>query len=361
LTGPATSQQPSNATSPTGTNTSQAARQASQDGRNDSPARNTSGTPGGAPEGGAKPQQSQAEPAQDPGQAQSGPKPADSGARPVQQGPTGEPTTPKSSQAGADQGEPGGKPASSSGQSASPTPSGQKPAQTSPTQGSAAAKSASGAATQGVTANKMGQEPSTPGQEGHKPGVTPRSPSQARSSEGTKPPVTERVSQRVSQAVSAATETVHRAADTRRSEERRPTAASGNRPGSGSNRPRTRKARLRMTHIDPWSVMKTAFLLSIAMGVVTVIAVAMVWSVLGAAGVWDSINKTVQEVIGGETGTTFNVEDYVGTSRVLGFTMIVAVVDVVLMTAIATLGAFLYNLAATLLGGVEVTLAEEER
>ena len=107
--------------------------------------------------------------------------------------------------------------------------------------------------------------------------------------------------------------------------------------------------------------MKTAFLLSIAFGIVTVISVAVVWSVLGAAGVWDSINQTVAEVIGGQSGTAFDVENYVGTSRVMGFTMIVAVVDVVLITAIATLGAFLYNLSAALLGGVEVTLAEDER
>jgi len=123
----------------------------------------------------------------------------------------------------------------------------------------------------------------------------------------------------------------------------------------------TRKARLRLTHVDPWSVMKTSFLLSIALGIVTVIAVAVVWSVLGAAGVWESINSTVQEVLGGESGSSFDVENYIGTSRVMGFTMIVAVVDVVLITAIATLGAFLYNLAAALLGGIEVTLAEDER
>ena len=123
----------------------------------------------------------------------------------------------------------------------------------------------------------------------------------------------------------------------------------------------TRKARLRLTHVDPWSVMKTAFLLSIAFGIVTVVAVAMVWSVLGAAGVWESINNTVRDVLGGESGNTFDVENYVGTSRVMGFTMIVAVVDVVLITAIATLGAFLYNLAAALLGGLEVTLAEDDR
>jgi hypothetical protein len=114
-----------------------------------------------------------------------------------------------------------------------------------------------------------------------------------------------------------------------------------------------------VVHVDPWSVMKTAFLLSIALGIVIVVAVAVVWSVLGAAGVWDSINKTVSDVIGGKSASTFNVQNYVGTSRVLGFTMIVAVVDVVLITAISTLGAFLYNLAAALLGGIEVTLAED--
>jgi hypothetical protein len=181
---------------------------------------------------------------------------------------------------------------------------------------------------------------------------------------GPRKPVAERVTQRVSGAVASATETMRSATESRRTDEKpqkgTPTAATRPTPAGGS-KPRTRKARLRMTHIDPWSVMKTSFLLSVALGIVTVIAVAMVWSVLGAAGVWDSINQTVQEVIGGETGTAFDVEDYVGTSRVMGFTMIVAVVDVVLITAIATLGAFLYNLAATLLGGLEVTLAEDER
>lgn len=120
-----------------------------------------------------------------------------------------------------------------------------------------------------------------------------------------------------------------------------------------------RRARLRLTRIDPWSVMKTSFLLAIAFGVVTVVSVLIVWGVLGAAGVWDSINQTVRDIVGGQDGGDFEVRDYLGTSRVLGFTMLVAAVDVVLITAIATLGAFLYNMAAALLGGVEVTLAED--
>ena len=123
-----------------------------------------------------------------------------------------------------------------------------------------------------------------------------------------------------------------------------------------------RRARLRLTRVDPWSVMKTSFLLAVAFGVVTFVAIFMVWSVLGAAGVWDSINSAVASIVEGDSGnSSFDVTDYVGMSRVLGFTLLVSVLDVVLITAIATLTAFLYNLAAALLGGIEVTLAEDEK
>lgn len=140
-------------------------------------------------------------------------------------------------------------------------------------------------------------------------------------------------------------------------------AAKENATGGPAVRPRpqrTRKARLRMTYVDPWSVMKTAFLLSIALAIVIVVAVAVVMSVLNAAGVWESIDRTVGEVIGSEASGGFKVEDYLGTRRVLGFTMVVAAADVVLLTVIATLGAFVYNLAAALLGGIEVVFAEDQ-
>ncbi len=139
-----------------------------------------------------------------------------------------------------------------------------------------------------------------------------------------------------------------------RADSKSPTRKSPSSPRKGP-----RRARLRLTRIDPWSVMKTAFLLSIAFGLVTLVSVFMVWSVLGAAGVWDSINQTVQNILGGEGAGDFDVQNYVGVSRVMGFTMLVAVIDVVLITAIATLAAFLYNMAAALLGGIEVTLTED--
>lgn len=129
--------------------------------------------------------------------------------------------------------------------------------------------------------------------------------------------------------------------------------------GAPSPGRQVRRARLRLVQVEPWSVMKTSFLLSVAVGIVTVVAVGIVWGVLGAAGLWDSVNSIVQDSIGDSTGEPFEIQKYLGTSRVLGFTMIVAVADVVLITAIATLGAFLYNLSASLLGGIEVTFAED--
>ncbi|WP_371406109.1 DUF3566 domain-containing protein [Kribbella sp. NBC_00662] len=127
-----------------------------------------------------------------------------------------------------------------------------------------------------------------------------------------------------------------------------------------SSRPQTRKARLRMSRIDPWSVMKTAFLLAIAFGIVTWVAVFIIWSAIGAAGVFDNINSTVQEVLGTPTAEPFRVENYINTGKVMGFTTLLACADVLIITALATLGSFLYNIAATLLGGLEVTLASED-
>lgn len=122
---------------------------------------------------------------------------------------------------------------------------------------------------------------------------------------------------------------------------------------------RTRRARLRLTRIDPWSVTKTAFLLSIAFGIMCCVAVFLVFSIMSAAGLWDHINTTIQGVVNQQPGNQFDIKQYVGMSRVMGVAILISAIDVVLITALATLGAFIYNLSAAVLGGVEVTLAED--
>lgn len=128
-----------------------------------------------------------------------------------------------------------------------------------------------------------------------------------------------------------------------------------------ASRPRTRRAHLRMARIDPWSAMKVTFMLSIAIAVVFVVAVVVLWSALSAAGVFATINEAVRnQATFGQTAQKFDVLAYVGLNRVLGVTLLLAVVNVVLWTALTTLFSFVYNLTAGLLGGIEVTLAETE-
>lgn len=133
--------------------------------------------------------------------------------------------------------------------------------------------------------------------------------------------------------------------------------------GSPSGQARVRKARLRVARVDPWSVMKVSFVLSIAMGIVTIVGTAVVWNVLNALGVFSSLNKTVGDLTssGSGTGTTsFSLSSFLSFGHVESYMVIVALVDIVLVTALATLGAYLYNLASGFVGGFEVTLAEDQ-
>ncbi|WP_181791465.1 DUF3566 domain-containing protein, partial [Streptomyces phytophilus] len=124
--------------------------------------------------------------------------------------------------------------------------------------------------------------------------------------------------------------------------------------------PRTRKARLRVAKADPWSVMKVSFLLSIALGICTIVAVTVLWMVLDAMGVFSTVGGTISEATGSDDSAGFDLESFLSLPRVVGFTAVVALIDVVLATALATLGAFIYNLSAGFVGGIEVTLAEDE-
>ncbi|MET9884539.1 DUF3566 domain-containing protein [Streptomyces sp. NPDC006430] len=124
--------------------------------------------------------------------------------------------------------------------------------------------------------------------------------------------------------------------------------------------PRTRKARLRVAKADPWSVMKVSFLLSIALGLCTIVAAAVLWMVMDAMGVFSTVGGTISEATGSNESNGFDLQSFLSLPRVLVFTSVIAVIDVVLMTALATLGSFIYNLSAGFVGGVELTLAEDE-
>jgi hypothetical protein len=117
-----------------------------------------------------------------------------------------------------------------------------------------------------------------------------------------------------------------------------------------------RRARLVIKHVDPWTVMKVSFVVSVVMLAVCVVAVAVIYAVLGKMGVWNQINTLVNEV--SPTTTSKALRNPLSGSRVIGIAAIVGAINVVLFTALATLGAAIYNLISDLVGGVEVTLTD---
>lgn len=120
-----------------------------------------------------------------------------------------------------------------------------------------------------------------------------------------------------------------------------------------------RRVKLMVSRVDPWSAMKVGFLLSVALGIAMVVMSAVLWSLMSAMGVFDSINSLASQIIGDGSGQTFDIMDFLGFGRVVSLSVVVAVVDVVLLTALATLGAFLYNIVASLVGGLHLTLTDD--
>jgi hypothetical protein len=124
-------------------------------------------------------------------------------------------------------------------------------------------------------------------------------------------------------------------------------------PGGTGTRPiRSRKAKLSLRRLDPWSVFVMSLMLSLFLAVVTLVAAVILYAVLNKLGIPKSINKAVTDVQGGSEVLT--------RGRFLGGAALLAAANVVLLTLFATLGSLLYNLSASFTGGLELTLAERD-
>ncbi|GAB3286552.1 DUF3566 domain-containing protein [Parasphingorhabdus pacifica] len=129
-------------------------------------------------------------------------------------------------------------------------------------------------------------------------------------------------------------------------------ATTGRRPSRGP-----RRASLQIKRLDPWSVLKLALVLSVALFFVWMIAVAVLYGVLDGMGVWDQLNGTFSDLTQPQNTAS---DPIISAGRVFGVASIVGAINIVLFTALATVAAFIYNVAADFAGGVEVTLSERE-
>jgi hypothetical protein len=119
-----------------------------------------------------------------------------------------------------------------------------------------------------------------------------------------------------------------------------------------------RRARLYVTHVNAWSITKAAFMLAVAIGIVLVVAVTVLWLLLNSIGVFDTLTRNINDVIG-NSANTLDLVGLLSFPTVIGATVVVASVEIVLISIFAGLFAVMYNLAVGLTGGIEVVLSDD--
>lgn len=117
------------------------------------------------------------------------------------------------------------------------------------------------------------------------------------------------------------------------------------------------RASMQIRRIDPWSTLKVSLLLSVALFFVWMIAVAFLYLVLGGMGVWSKLNSNVGDLLNNTSGSS---GELVSSGTIFGGAVLIGLVNIVLLTAMATIAAFVYNLTTDLIGGIEVTLADRD-
>jgi hypothetical protein len=149
------------------------------------------------------------------------------------------------------------------------------------------------------------------------------------------------------------------------SPEQRPAQEPAGRPAQATSRIQvgTRhkgpvRASMQIRRVDPWSALKVSLVLSVALFFVWMIAVAFLYLVLGGMGVWSKLNSNVGDLLTSASGQTGG--ELVSSGTIFGGAALIGLVNIVLLSAMATIGAFIYNLTTDLVGGVEVTLADRD-
>ena len=118
---------------------------------------------------------------------------------------------------------------------------------------------------------------------------------------------------------------------------------------------RPRQASLQLKRLDPWSVLKIALVLAVVLYLVWLVAVGVLYGVLDGIGVWDRLNGQYADLVTEQAG-----DRLISAGRVFGAAAVIGAVNSLLFAVALSVGAFVYNVSADLVGGVEVTLSERD-
>ncbi|WP_234409909.1 DUF3566 domain-containing protein [Trueperella pyogenes] len=117
-----------------------------------------------------------------------------------------------------------------------------------------------------------------------------------------------------------------------------------------------RRVRMTISRVDPLSALKLSFLVSVGVGIMIVVAAILLWFTLDAMHVWARIEELLVTL---NSAPLLELGQFMQFGRVVSFAVVVGVIEVVLMTALGTITALLYNVVAMLVGGLYITVTDE--
>jgi hypothetical protein len=122
----------------------------------------------------------------------------------------------------------------------------------------------------------------------------------------------------------------------------------------GARRPAPRRIRVSIRRISPWSVLKVSLVVYFCLLLVVMVGLGILYGVVSTAGILDSLGELLTGVGFGDAEGNFQFD----TGYIFRTLFLVGLISTALWAAFTVFLAFLYNIIADLLGGVEVTLVE---
>lgn len=117
-----------------------------------------------------------------------------------------------------------------------------------------------------------------------------------------------------------------------------------------TRRPSTKQVRLKLVYIDFWSSVKLSFLIAVCLAIVTVVATFLIFTVLNQTGIFEQVDELYSSIAGDSSDLT----SILSIGNVMGFAIVVAVLNTVVITALGAIFALLYNLSVKMTGGLLV-------
>ncbi len=116
--------------------------------------------------------------------------------------------------------------------------------------------------------------------------------------------------------------------------------------------PPVKQVKLKLVHIDFWSAVRMAFMITLALGIATIVGFILLWVLIAFTGLGASLNNTLSGF--GLVDATSSVATPATLAKIVGFAVGLSIFNIALGSILAGLWAVIYNIIARFTGGLSV-------